>query len=1024
MSNPSIDPNATNSSVPLSTENDLPPPSPSTEEPEGTGGPEDTLEQSTASATTAQFVMDQPTLDFNYLTYLRDLGTARLLFNKENSQNEAANLRLTKEYWREIAERCKLTREQRDRLENHYHKWVDLVNKINLEVADMNTYVQAYNGTQLPADNDAITQFNAAINQYNFDGDLVAFQIAVNNYNNYFIGSNSGGILIYDNQATAFNAEVDANNEEIEKLNEFAANFTPPLPLIPLQGYAQLAGQVSLYPAPPYVTPLPFIQNRLSVLLQISYSDPPPLNSFTDPTLAGDQQDSLKSLLFSRQLLDSKDTYVRFIHFVQRGTIPNVVDTYIHTAPKPRTGGAASSMTGASATLFQDNSIQMEGQLSLATMLAVLSEYDKIPEQFDPGLYLYQKEIVKEDFIKIAVEILSQTSILAAISAGKKFEGILKGNVDDNVNSLLISLELSNIITDLKGLEGSELLKAIAAELIKGIPSLQGASAEEILAATNDIQLLLLNLLALFTLQSVSFALNAPGLTAQVLANAAPQYADEFTPPSEADLLNSYLLGSTAQLEQFKSVFIEQLSHASQVPKRVVAPTVEESTEVAVSQGPYESVGEFMSVLESLITQGKLPDDFKPRVKVSAEPEVTPSKPRVAPQPIEVTPVPENVLSVPQYREAVSKVVEYLVNELPLPFATGKDLGRPLIRGEINPNTFANSAASRRILEGTRLDRPTFERVIDRVVSRQPTTVRDLRNDIVRDSLESFQEHRDFNYYDSLNDSIVIGNRTAQEIVDGRISQENFNVNRLDNVVVRESLKRSILQTNERTEDLAATDVVRQQIQDSEADAIATRVVERLFTRQNTERLMNENEVRLSIQRQLMTEFNIYADRAAEIAMVADFRVERPPSQALLSLGVEKVLPLPVLAEELNKLIMKQLAHVLPPDRLSPFANDMTLKILGAHNIINDIEIAQLENPASMLRIIKDTVFYYHELENQNVSRALASDFRERMAPQIDAYVFSVEMMDPGKLYLRSKFEGISYTRNEPSFRSSIDIII
>lgn len=1080
MSNPSIDPNAS-LPPPNTNDQDLPSMQPTDSVPEEDGGPVDTIQTSSSAAFTTAFLINFPQLDVNLNTYQYILGSARNEFTKTDRESDVSSLRLTKEFWREIEERCKLTRSQRDRLQNYFHSWANMANKINAEASDMNTNVNAYNSAQLPNDNAQINAFNIAIQQYNIDQNLANFQIAVDAYNAYFLGANQGGIATYDNSAIAFNAEVTENNQKILQLNQFAANFTPPLPQMPLETLATLAGQVPAFPPPPYTVPLLQIPQRPMVLLLPPYPSPPDPGPYTDPTLAGDQISALETLIFSRQLLDSKDTYRRIIQFIQRGKIPQTVDTYIPRSPKPQSGGAASSMTGIGSMLFGDSSVKMEGQLSLSTMLAALSEYDRVPQQ-SPGVQ-FSKETSKQELANALTGLIAQITLFAALSAGAKFEANFKSvSLDENLKGLLIASELAGLVISLKESANSRQLQTLAAELVKGILGQQGATSEEILAATKDIQVLLENLLAQNALQAVAFSLNAPGLIGQLLAHAAPQFAAALKPPSEVEFLNTYFLSSSSELDRFKSALAEKVASSTKLPKKEVVLVVEQAVDVAAKQVPFTSVGEFFQTLESLIATGNLPQAAPS--EVSSGPIPTAQEAPVQPQPPPlITPLP---IDRTQLQEALNQVVPFVINELPLPFAPGRELDRPFVKGEINANTFANSAAAQRAIEGTGITLPALKTILNTTLNAQPATIRDFRDDFLKASLKQYADLKSdqqnayvqsvnlqssnlasanvesglqseavkdaylqsaylqstelsarnllnlrndaelrssYLHYTNLNDSIIVGNRVTQEIIDARISQESFNVNQLDLTVVQESIKEAYLQSDIQYQEDAAADLTKTEIRDAYA-ASAARDITQVLVNQNAVRLRNENEVRDLIREQLTTQYNLDVDRANQIAVNARFTVDRTPLQALNAFGVEKPLPLPVLAEALNSLIAKQFGNVLPPYSLSSFASELITRLLGAHNLINDIELGELQNPNSIVSIIRDATLHYADLRKQKVAWVMAEAFRRRMAPMIDAYVFSLELMDPGKLYLRSKFEGISYTRNEPSFRSSIDIII
>lgn len=929
------------------------------------------------------FNFNSPVLDIPLNIYAQILSTSRLESDRQNRSEDVSNPGNTKPYYNEIVERCKLNRKQRKRLDNFFEGYNAIVNKINDEVNAFNPKITAYNN-QVTDDNSQIATLNAAIAQYNIDGIEANLTTAVNNYNAYLATVNPNNAQ-YDGDATDFNAEVDDNNEEIARLNAKGAKFAPPLPSIPAENYAGIAGQIASFPPPPYTAPVGTVASRTTIPLLTTYADPPDKSGYTDPTLPGDQSIQLKSLIQSRQLLEKQDANLEVVNFKLRGLNPTLANAYVREEPDPQSGGGNSSMTGIGSSLFGDKSPMLENYLSLSTFKAALSEYDKGPIRSESVEFSQEQGKVQQnltnDLAKSAIDLLFSAAKQAGVAAALKYENDLNkfektGGVD--ISKVLIAAELVKIAKNFAGKDGQDILQSIAEELVAG-SGLQNLAPEDQQALTLDIKALLQNVLTLFSLSNLGNALKTPGLVPQVLGNAAPQYAQALQPPTDIENFNSLLADKGIQLQQVKNAIIDSLLLTGQLPRRETVKVVDKSVDQVAAQGPFDSFQAFVDALKKALT--KAPTEEAPSVEQPVEPVLPP--------------IDDTALT-----DALKKSFVQINNLLPLSTVKASDLDRPIPYGFIDRD-FANTAAAQRVVQNTNISSDTLSRILDNAISTSSlNTARDFRDSVLQIALRTTND---------LDQSLLVSNRVAAEVVDSRIATNNFAVSRLDADNLQSALTSAIIKQGVVQDQQQAADIAQQTVKDAT---------------ETSQRIASENDLRNFLKRDLVSRYNLQVEAAARIATDANFKVPKPDTVQLSNLGAESVLPRPRLSETLNDYISKELNRALPPERSREVASEIVLNVVGRPATPNLDVLDQLGDPGSLLRITQDTVKHFDNVQNENVSVTLAKEFRERIKTSVDVYALSLEIMDPANIYVRSKLEGISYTRDEPSFRKSIDIII
>ncbi len=1006
------------------------------------------------------FLPSIPDLRIPLNVYEETLGKARNHFTQVDRASDANDPTLTMGYYASIAEYCQLSRAQRRRLQNHFNQWAQLVTTINAQVATMNSATTVYNN-QVITDNTQINALNAAIAQFNIDNNQANLDAAVATYNAYIATSNPAHAT-YDAAATLYNSEVAQNNVVIAKLNAFSAAFVPPLPQIPLESSVALAGQIAPFPAGPYVQPVATLFLEVFFPPQPLYPIPPPPTLFTDPNLPGNQKADIKRLLFSKSLLDKKKKHVDFVKFTHRGATLQEVDSYVQASTSPTVSqGAGSGETGLSSSLFGLRTNMLQGNLSLSSLLSALSTYSRGPTVY-PAVTSVGREFLRQDVLQAISSLLIQATKQAAVAAGLRFQDNLKGQkLSDDSLSLLISSELAQIAVNFKSQQGAAVLQAIAESLVNGT-SLQGADKQ---AAIAEVTLLLQNVLAQFALQTLSIALNAPGLIAQVLGNAAPEFANALKPPTEVEALNAFLLAQGIQLQDFKNALIDQLIVTAQIPRRVAVPAVDQGVNNAAAQAPFTSFDEFFRVLQAFILTGQPPTTTPtpaPTVTPTSEPnlpisETNPAPPIPEPTPVPVPEVvnpapslnvlPDNRINPALLQEAFNNAAVSLVNQLPVSTITGAELNQPSASDSINAQDFANSAQGLNVSTTTNLPTQSIQDILNAAAQAQPDTLLDFRNAAI---LEALNQQAD------LDQAIVLGNSLAEEVVTARVAQDNFSADNLNQTQIEAALTQSILEHQQATTDQAAQqqqfdqNVTEQQqyLQDQSNNAlqqeitnqqraaiIAQGVVNDIIV--SNQRFASENDLRNFIRADLVTRYSFSVDLATRIANGARLIANRTGQQILSSIGANTLLSQTRLAEELNSLITLQFRNVLPPEVLTPVTSNIINNVIGVPTVLgtanvtqSEIDTQELNNPESLLRIISDTNSAYSSEEKQNAKLQLAQEFRQFMSPNIDSFEMNQEIQDPANIYLKSRFEGLSYARGNPSFvrdtsfRNSIDIII
>lgn len=928
-------------------------------------GSQDVISTAEAPTTSQAFALnfDEPILDVPLNFYSQTIGQSINNFKRQDRANEAENPSLTRGYYDQIAEMCKLSRDQRDRLKNMYNNYKELVDKQNGQIATINNASAAYN-PQVPGDQAAVDAFRAAVQNYNLTGDQATFDAAVAAYNSHFAAANPG-IQTYHDAAVLYNQQVDQNNLKIDELNAKRAKFVPPQAPIPHQSYVIVENTVAPFPAGPYTIPVadPTV-NRNIIPTIPTVADPPPPNLLTqDTTLAADQIAGLDRIIFSRQLLDSKQNNVDFIHYYLRGNTPQITDAYVQKEPEPKRGGGTASSVGLGSSMFGLSSPMLEGQVSLQAMQAALTKFGQ-PPFVNQGDVTYAQESFKQDVISAGVQLFTLAAKQAAVSSVLRFDNELKGlRPGGNTSDVLLASGLVNIANNFSTQESSQTINGIAGELVSGSQLFGNLSPENQAAATQIVAQLLQSSLAIFALQVLAISLNSPGLVPQTLGNAAPQFASSLKPPTSTDILNQTISAQGTQVQDLKNSLIDNLLKTDGANKRDVVSAANSSVDQVSQQGPYENLDDFYSALQDRLASEGLKAD--------------------------------------QLREAINETAIAFNNQLPLPTVTASDLDRTSA-ANVNGSSFLASSAGQRLLSSSGLSSDDLSTILNNAADlTSSNTLRDVRDSTIKQSLIQGN---------SINQSVLTGNRLAEEVVNSNVASARLTSDNINSSILKSSIEQTL-----------------QQAQISKEVAQAAAIKTSQDVADNLNQFQSDQDARAFLQKDLVDNFGIQNDVAAKTALSADFQINQTGEQLLSSIGASSLLTPSQLAESIVNVVTRELGKSIPPDKAREVADDIALKVVGREPTVNLDQDTLNSTPTSIVRIISDSTNNLQKLQDNSIGQAQANEFRDAMSPNIDVYQLTREILDPANLYIRSRFEGLQYDKKDPrdtSFRASIDVLI
>lgn len=959
----------------------------------------------------------------NLIRYAQQVGEPMLEFAKENWKNEQKNSLNTKAFYLQIVEGCKNSRKNRDRMKNLHADWEQLVNKQNQEINDFNPKITAYNTqvtTPLTGDQAAIDDLNAAINQFNLDGNSAALQTAIDAYNAHFATANVG-IQTYDDAATAFNLQVDENNQKIDELNELRAKLN--MAALPHQSYATLAGQVPPYPPAPLtnIPPLAQLPLRATFTTFTTYPDPPPFTALEQQLVDQTQKIDIEHLIFSRQMLNKQDNFIDFFKFKLRGKTPQLPDDYAHKKPEPKSGGGETSTIGLGGMLTNTSTVStmLEDQLSLVNLEAALSTYDKLPP--------VAGQIIKSEYTTVAFQLIKQTALLSGNTLDEKTGALIsKLRAGNEVQPLVIANEF--VKNALQVTDDKELLAAISKEIVEGALDGTKVSPDVIANLQKDVELALANAVVQFALQEAAISLGAPGLVGQVLATSLPQYAPTFTGPSQLDLLNQDFKENGGLKEQIKNEIIQKVVQSQhQGTTKEITTEVDKLVDEIAKRGPYPNLEAFRKTVEEALVNGLTPtvqpvstqpvvapvEAPVPLVDTTVRPVVSqvsvPSAPSTPTTPaISAAQIPsetQKLKPLPITPATAAKVSEdvlaFIINLIPLSDVRASDLDKPAQVALIKPDTFIDTGAGRRITEGTKTEVtiPVLREALKTVIATpEVATVRDVRNVVVKSAQEQGLD---------LDTAVVLANRLANELVNQRITQGNISASQLNEAVFKEELLRSL--AREGLPDARAVEAVQNIAKEAQA---------------TTQRLNSEDVLRSFIKDYLVKNNILESEKAQEVALTVPITLPRAPEQIFADIGVKQLLPEQRLSEELISYIVRRVAHQVGAEKAQELATDFVNNIVGKPVDPNLVDRRDLSNPLSLLRVIKDSNFYYTQSDKQAVVEEKAAEFRSRMNPTISSYTFNEMLRDPARLLVNSKWTSIQQTKDQPSFQRTIDIVI
>ncbi|MFA6915941.1 MAG: hypothetical protein WC222_06055 [Parachlamydiales bacterium] len=749
MSDPYLDPSYTPPSIPSGSEaNDTPVTTTSPTPPPSSSsalGEQDVIESSggPSSSQSLLLLFDQPDLEIPLNIYAQTISKSLNDFKKQDRANDVENPSLTRDYYAQVVEMCKLSRKQRTRLKDNYQDWKKLVEKQNEQGTIMNSASTVYN-PQVPADQAAVDAFRTAIQNYNLTGDQVAFDAAVAAYNGHFATANPG-IQTYKDAALLYNEQVDQNNLKIDDLNETRAKFVPPLTPIPHQAYVLVEEPVTPFPAGPYTIPVadPTVDRNVIATIPTIPEPPPPILNTQDTTLEGDQIKGIDRIIFSRKMLDSKQNNVDFINYFLRGTKPQIVDSYVDKHPEPKSGGGNAAAVGLGSTMFGLNSPLLEGQVSLQVMQAALSKIG-LPPFVNQGDATFAQESFKQDVIEAGISLFFLAAKQAGVATTVRFDNELgKLRPGGDTANVLLASELVNVANNFKD-KGSEIINAIAAELVGGSDLLGQLSPEDQAAAAQVVAGLLQSSLATFALQALSIALNSPGLVPQVIGNAVPQFASSLTSPSTADLLNQSLREGTVQ-QDLKNSLIDSLLKTEGANRRDITRAANNA--VDQTSGPVDNVDKFFSDLKDRLVSEGIRED--------------------------------------QLREAINNAVISVNNQLPSPTTSATELDRTS-GVEVNGTSFLASQTGQRVLSSSGLDAGDLRAILNSASDlATSTTIRGIRDSVIQQSLIQGN---------SIGQSILVGNRLSEEVIDASVNSARQNFDNINSSILKQSLEQTLLQ--------------------------------------------------------------------------------------------------------------------------------------------------------------------------------------------------------------------------------------
>lgn len=751
MSDPYLDPSYTPPPVPssesedssVSTSSSTPPPSVNS-----TLGEQDVIESSggPSSSQALLLLFDQPDLEIPLNIYAETLSKSLNKFKQQERANDVSDPSLTRNYYAQVVEMCKLSRKQRTRLKDNYQDWKNLVDKQNGQIADMNVSINNYN-PQVAGDQAAIDAFKLAIQNYNSSGDQVAFDAAVAAYNAHFTDANAG-IQAYKDAALAYNEDVDKNNEKIDDLNETRAKFVPPLTPIPHQNYVPIEEPVPLFPTGPHTIPVtdPTVDRNVVPIIAEIPEPPPPVLSTQDTTLAGDQIKGIDRIIFSRKLIDSKQNNIDYIQHFLRGSKTQQVDAYVDKNPEPKSGGGSAASVGLGSTMFGLSSPMLEGQVSLQAMIAALApKFGEVPF-VNQGDKVFAQESFKQDVVEAGISLYFLAAKQAGVATTLRFDGELsKLRPGGETAGVLLAGELVNVANNFKD-KGGDVINQIATELVKGSDLFAGLSPADQTEAAQLVANLLQSSLATFALQTLAISLNLPGLVPQVLGNAAPQFANALTPPTSVDILNQSLEEGTVQPD-LKNTLIDNLLKTDGANRRDITRAVNNAVDQVAQEGPFEDFDKFFNTLrDRLVSEGLRQD---------------------------------------QLTDAINAAAVNLNNQLPSPTLTASDLDRTSA-SDVNGTSFLASQTGQRVLSSSNLDASTLRDILNAASDRAPsTTLRDVRNSVVQQSIIQGN---------SITQSILTANRLADEVVDANVASARQSFDNINASILKSSLEQTLLQ--------------------------------------------------------------------------------------------------------------------------------------------------------------------------------------------------------------------------------------